>query len=39
MSNASDFRIFGDILNKYMGDEKNVEIPDGLSTVECSILA
>ena len=39
MSNASDFRIFGDILNKYMGDEKNVEIPDGLSTVECKAFA
>lgn len=34
MSNEGDFKIFGDVLNKYAGDEKNVVIPEGLTIIE-----
>lgn len=39
MSNASDFRILGGILNKYMGDKKDVVIPDGLTAIESKAFA
>ena len=39
MSNASDFRIFGDILNKYVGEEKEVVVSEGVTAIESKAFA